>query len=503
MPSFTDKQLKRMVDLIQSVDLPQAKKLQDLGWSPPEAGAAPEEIFQSYTELLHAQAKLRNMGLPQSGQGGISDMRDKYKQRLDDVMSSRGNPSAKPAPTPAEPEQDEVPDLQMPAANPKDTESDSALARLYMELYGKESDKSLPPEKQTSVDGRIKYLTKALKKPLSYNDRTTINERLEELKIRRSELRQQVHALEQSKKLKNWTSQPAQSRQPAQTPAASPTTPPMPAVTAPSPSVPAVAAPPPATVKPPDQSQKTPPLPPLSQRKTLKSKSFPMADQVVATDALKKVVDHISDNPAYVNTYPIFESVLQRVVNGAPDMYKMIPKIRGAFEYMSQKHPRLFKQIGRLMLDIERGIAPPKQDKKMDVFQKLREFLDPEEPEVFEQPERVFRGSKSYSLDRIIDAVSGYVTELEKSDYQDTDIKIAVLRQFGPGIYNSIYDDRVSTSGSGVDADTLAFVSWRMAPTTIKSIDKSGDIHAIVKVSNLEREVIVPDTIEYHNIIGD
>lgn len=501
MPSLTDKQLKKMLDVIQSVDLAKAKKLQELGWSPPAPGASPEEIFQSYTELLHAQAKLRNVNIPQQGAGSAADMRDKYKQRLNDVLSTRGTPQQE-APIQQPPGQ-ESPGPQMPQPVSSDSDIDAELARLYIELYGKESDRDLPAERQTSVDGRIKYLTKALKKPLSYNDRTVINERMEELKARRVELKQRVHSLEQSKKLKGWTgrSVPTQPQPVKQEQKPAVTAPPAPAVTAPSPSQTSSAPAP--VAKSPDPSQRVPPLPPLSQRKTIKSKSFPMADQVAAADALKQVVNHISDNPAYVNTYPIFESVLQRVVNGAPDMYKMIPKIRGAFEYMSQKHPRLFKQIGRLMLDIERGIAPPKQDKKLDVFQRLREFLDPEEPEVFEEPERIFRGSKTYSLDRIIDAVSGYVTELEKSDYPEADIKIAVLRQFGPGVYNSIYDSKVSTSGSGVDADTLAAISWCAAPTRIKSIDKSGNIHAMVTVSDLEREVIVPETIEYHNIIGD
>lgn len=490
--AFTDAQIKKMTEHVNNVDIAEAQKLLALGWEAPDLGADPAEIAQSYAELIRFRQQLsRQTKTPQTpaAPGELDLQRDLYKQRLDERMKNRSEPlklDSAPA-IPAQPAQTKSPaDLQ------------AKLDKLNRELYGHESEKALPLGRRTSVFSRIKHLTKQLREPLSNSDRTAKEGELKELRSRRTTLERELAVVKAD--LEGAASAPRPSALPAPQSAPAAPTGPMPAVTAPTPGKSQLAAPPPAPAAPPDQR---PTVKPLSERKTLPGKTYPMADSKVAIKALEAVVAAVDANPAYANTYPIFESVLQRVINDNSNMYLMVPKIRGAFEYMSQRHPRLYKQIGNLMIDIERGISPPQTQKKKDVFQQLREFLDPEEPEAFEQPERVFRSSKTYSVDAMVEAISGYISELEDSNYPDTDIKIAVLRQFGPGLYNSIYDDKVSTSGTGVDADNMARLSWHLAPTKINSIDKTGNIHATVTVSNLSRDVIIPETIEYHSILGD
>lgn len=512
MPSFfTEEQFQKALHHMQNLDLSELATLKSkYGWEPPPPDADPATIEKAWALLGIARHKMQRARGPTSdpitrGLEQESDLRKFFKDRREELVERARGQQQQPL---SNPSSELVEKLPVPENVPDDIKSvninkiNDEIDRILLQLNGVKGE--VKPEHDKSVIGRLKYLRHQLKKPgLTSTSYDKIQEEIEVLSDKRKELTVRLEQLKDRKKMYTMANRPKPGEQPATPSAPAPQQQavpafPMPPSTvpdppqrsqapAPPPAAPPSAAPqqtsaPPPAAQPPAAPQQTKPSTdplqpkPLSQRKTIKDKQYPMADKDKAAEALSQIVGRINLNPAYVATYPIFEDLLKKVQADTPNMYTVVPKLRDAFRYMKEQHPRLYKQISGLYPNIEDGISPPKAPKP-DLFQRIREFLDPDEPEPHEIPKRVFRSHKSYSMSEIAKAIEAYIKELESDGYPDVDVKLAVLRQFGPGVYNAVYDDDVVVSGRVVNANSFHTASLSSTRCKILKVDSDLNVH--------------------------
>lgn len=242
-----------------------------------------------------------------------------------------------------------------------------------------------------------------------------------------------------------------------------------------------------------------------------------MADANAAANATDQVLSLLRDNPVYANTYgPLFETLRANIGQNVPNMYKMVPKIKDAANYMSKTHPRLYYRAKGHLVTIVDSIVPPRKtpqpkgivQKVKDLFSgnvmqniedAVRNFAEKPEPNPWDEVERQFHAARNaaaghagYTVHEIASAVESYIDKMKKAGYDDTDVKMAVLRKYGAAIFNAVYDNPiVETSGKGVDLSTLEACEWKSAATRILGSDQNGIINVRVMLGGTARTCAV------------
>lgn len=250
------------------------------------------------------------------------------------------------------------------------------------------------------------------------------------------------------------------------------------------------------------------------------SPTYDLADRKGALEALVNINKELSKNPVYTKTYgPLFSNLYYAVMNGERDLYEKIPKVKDAFKYMIDNHKRLWSRLSgdaNRLVDSLKPLVASDDNEDRGLIDKIKRFFSPSnilsigenaEPEPWEKPERVFHSSvkpnKAYSIDDIASAVSKYIKKLKKDGYEDIDIKMSVLKSFGPAIMSAAFDKpKVVTSGMGVDNDILSVVNWNRREATIEGIDKDNNLVVMVDLGSGSgrRSVTLTGEIDIHSI---